>query len=141
VKGRRGDRPPKSGWESPRACGKGALPEILSKGCSSHELGIFLWKAVEKGRFYVHGKCPKAAHSLDTTTCTVGDVSFFLTMMVVSSSENGERPVCPRFCLSPVLPAPSGLARGRPKMKVAVFATTPRGGGDRCWYAGRAKLR
>jgi hypothetical protein len=42
------DRRAKNCWESSRACSELALSEILSKGCSSQEMGFLLWKAVEK---------------------------------------------------------------------------------------------
>ena len=44
---RPGGRRSKNCWESSRACSELARSEILSKGCSSQEGGIFLWKAVE----------------------------------------------------------------------------------------------
>lgn len=39
----------------PSACSELALPGMLSKGCSSHELRFLLWRAVEKGKVGVDG--------------------------------------------------------------------------------------
>ena len=58
---RPGGRRSKNCWESSRACSQLALSETLSKGCSSHEPGIFLWKPVEEDEA---GGAPREAFRL-----------------------------------------------------------------------------